>query len=71
MDGLKEGNYAFAGEESAGATFIEKSGLCWTTDKDGFVMTLLAAEIVAETGKDPYQNLSRVGRSTRSSCLWS
>jgi len=55
VDGLKDGTYAFAGEESAGATFIEKSGQCWTTDKDGFVMTLLAAEIVAETRKDPYQ----------------
>lgn len=55
VDGLNDGQYAFAGEESAGATFIEKSGKCWTTDKDGFVMTLLAAEIVAETGKDPYQ----------------
>ena len=55
VDGLNDGQYAFAGEESAGATFIEKSGQCWTTDKDGFVMTLLAAEIVAETGKDPYQ----------------
>ena len=40
VDGLNDGQYAFAGEESAGATFIEKSGQCWTTDKDGFVMTL-------------------------------
>jgi len=55
VDGLHDASYAFGGEESAGATFITKSGECWTTDKDGFVMALLAAEILAVTGKDPYQ----------------
>lgn len=55
VDGLQDATYAFAGEESAGATFIETNGNCWTTDKDGFVMTLLAAEIMAVTGKDPHQ----------------
>ena len=55
VDGLKTGEYAFGGEESAGASFIQKNGECWTTDKDGFVMALLAAEILAVTGKDPYQ----------------
>ena len=54
VDGLHDGSYAFGGEESAGASFIAKDGSCWTTDKDGFVMTLLAAEIIAVTGKDPY-----------------
>ncbi len=55
VDGLHDSSYAFGGEESAGATFIAKDGSCWTTDKDGFVMTLLAAEMLAVTGKDPYQ----------------
>ena len=55
VDGLHNSSYAFGGEESAGATFLAKDGSCWTTDKDGFVMTLLAAEMLAVTGKDPYQ----------------
>ncbi|WP_448547746.1 phosphoglucomutase (alpha-D-glucose-1,6-bisphosphate-dependent) [Thalassotalea fusca] len=55
VDGLRNGSYAFGGEESAGASFIAKDGSCWTTDKDGFVMTLLAAEMIAVTGKDPYE----------------
>lgn len=55
VDGLNDGTFAFGGEESAGASFLAKDGSCWTTDKDGFVMTLLAAEIFAVTGKDPYQ----------------
>ncbi|GHG01134.1 phosphoglucomutase (alpha-D-glucose-1,6-bisphosphate-dependent) [Thalassotalea marina] len=55
VDGLHSSEYAFGGEESAGASFIAKDGSCWTTDKDGFIMALLAAEIVAVTGKDPYQ----------------
>ncbi|OUS24338.1 phosphoglucomutase, alpha-D-glucose phosphate-specific [Thalassotalea sp. 42_200_T64] len=55
VDGLKDSSYAFGGEESAGATFLALDGSCWTTDKDGFVMCLLAAEIIAVTGKDPYQ----------------
>jgi phosphoglucomutase len=55
VDGLHDSSYAFGGEESAGATFIARDGSCWTTDKDGFVMTLLAAEMIAVTGKDPYQ----------------
>lgn len=55
VDGLADGSYAFGGEESAGASYLAKDGSCWTTDKDGFVMTLLAAEILAVTGKDPYQ----------------
>lgn len=55
VDGLRNGEYAFGGEESAGATFLTKEGECWTTDKDGFVMGLLAAEILAITQKDPHQ----------------
>ncbi|WP_286266679.1 phosphoglucomutase (alpha-D-glucose-1,6-bisphosphate-dependent) [Thalassotalea atypica] len=56
VDGLQDATYAFGGEESAGASFIAKDGSCWTTDKDGFIMALLAAEILAVTGKDPYQH---------------
>ena len=55
VDGLHQAEYAFGGEESAGASFIARDGSCWTTDKDGFIMALLAAEILAVTGKDPYQ----------------
>ena len=55
VDGLHDGSYAFGGEESAGASFLARDGSCWTTDKDGFIMALLAAEILAVTGKDPYQ----------------
>ncbi len=55
VDGLHDSSYAFGGEESAGASFIARDGSCWTTDKDGFIMTLLAAEMLAVTGKDPYQ----------------
>ena len=53
VDGLKAGDLAFAGEESAGATFLRQDGTVWTTDKDGIVMGLLAAEILAQTGRDP------------------
>ena len=51
--GLQDGSFCFAGEESAGATFLRRDGSVWTTDKDGPVMNLLAAEITARTGKDP------------------
>ena len=60
VDGLLEGTYGFGGEESAGASFLRKNGTVWTTDKDGIIMDLLAAEITAKTGRDPgehYQNL--------------
>jgi phosphoglucomutase len=53
VDGLIDGSCAFGGEESAGASFLRKDGTVWTTDKDGFIMDLLAAEIIARTGKDP------------------
>ncbi len=51
--GLFEGSYCFGGEESAGASFLRQDGTVWTTDKDGLIMALLAAEITARTGKDP------------------
>lgn len=53
VDGLLDGSYGFGGEESAGASFLRQDGTVWTTDKDGFIMDLLAAEITAMTGKDP------------------
>src|SRR5574344_48291 len=53
VDGLYTGTYGFGGEESAGASFLRKGGKVWTTDKDGIIMCLLAAEIMAVTGKDP------------------
>ena len=51
--GLFDGSYCFGGEESAGASFLRHDGSVWTTDKDGPIMDLLAAEITARTGKDP------------------
>lgn len=56
VDGLNDSSYAFGGEESAGAAFLARDGSTWTTDKDGFIMALLAAEILAVTGKDPHQH---------------
>jgi phosphoglucomutase len=53
VDGMLSGAVAFGGEESAGASFLQKDGTVWTTDKDGFCMTLLAAEILAKTEKTP------------------
>jgi len=53
VPGLFDGSYCFGGEESAGASFLRRNGTVWTTDKDGPIMDLLAAEITARTGKDP------------------
>ncbi|MBW1769309.1 MAG: alpha-D-glucose phosphate-specific phosphoglucomutase [Deltaproteobacteria bacterium] len=53
VDGLIDGSYGFAGEESAGGSFLRKDGTVWVTDKDGLVMDLLAAEITSKTGRDP------------------
>jgi len=53
VDGLLDGSFGFGGEESAGASFLRQDGTVWTTDKDGFILDLLAAEITAVTGKDP------------------
>ena len=62
VDGLLEGALGFAGEESAGATFLRRNGETWTTDKDGLILGLLAAEMTARTGRDPgalYRDLVR------------
>src|SRR6266404_4132063 len=53
VDGLINGSLGFGGEESSGATFLRRDGTVWTTDKDGLVPNLLAAEITARTNKDP------------------
>ena len=61
VPGLLDGSFGFGGEESAGASFLRKDGTVWTTDKDGPIMNLLAAEITAKTGRDPgqhYQDLA-------------
>jgi len=61
VDGLGDATLGFAGEESAGASFLRKDGTVWTTDKDGLILGLLAAEITAKTGRDPgeaYQDLT-------------
>jgi phosphoglucomutase len=59
--GLFDGSCCFGGEESAGASFLRLDGTVWSTDKDGLILSLLAAEITARTGKDPgehYQELT-------------
>ena len=61
VNGLLDGSFGFGGEESAGASFLRKNGTVWTTDKDGIILALLAAEITAVTKKDPgihYQELT-------------
>jgi phosphoglucomutase len=55
VDGLVTGGFGFAGEESAGASFLRKDGEVWTTDKDGIILGLVATEITARTGRDPSQ----------------
>jgi len=62
VDGLLEGSLGFAGEESAGASFVRLDGSVWTTDKDGIIPSLLAAEITARMGRDPgeiYREITR------------
>ena len=62
VDGLLGGSLGFGGEESAGASFLRRDGSVWTTDKDGIVPALLAAEITARMGRDPseiYRELTR------------
>lgn len=62
VDGLVSGKLVFGGEESAGASFLRMDGSAWSTDKDGIIMNLLAAEITAVTGKDPgdlYKDLTQ------------
>jgi len=58
VPGLMDGSVCFGGEESAGASFLRRDGTVWTTDKNGLIMDLLAAEITARTGKDPSEHFS-------------
>ncbi|NGZ60101.1 MAG: phosphoglucomutase, alpha-D-glucose phosphate-specific [Nitrospira sp. LK265] len=61
VSGLLDGSLGFGGEESAGASFLRRDGTVWSTDKDGIIMDLLAAEMMAKTGRDPsrlYQDLT-------------
>ena len=67
-DGLYTGSYCFGGEESAGASFLRRDGSVWTTDKDGPIMDLLAAEITARTGKDPGEHYQELTRKFGSPC---
>jgi phosphoglucomutase len=60
VSGLLDGSFGFGGEESAGASFLRKDGSVWTTDKDGLILDLLAAEILAKTGKDPGTHFSEL-----------
>jgi phosphoglucomutase len=60
VDGLLHGRLGFGGEESAGASFLRRDGTAWSTDKDGFIMDLLAAEITAVTGSDPAEHYARI-----------
>jgi phosphoglucomutase len=60
VDGLLDGSFGFGGEESAGASFLRQDGTVWTTDKDGILLALLAAEITARTGKDPGEHYREI-----------
>jgi phosphoglucomutase len=60
VDGLVDGSLGFGGEESAGASFLRKDGTVWTTDKDGIILDLLAAEITARTEKDPGEHYAEL-----------
>jgi phosphoglucomutase len=62
VPGLLESSLGFGGEESAGASFLRRNGTTWTTDKDGIVMGLLAAELMARTGRDPFELYSELTR---------
>lgn len=62
VDGLFRGTLGFGGEESAGASFLRQDGTAWSTDKDGLILCLLAAEITARTGRDPGEHYQELGR---------
>ena len=68
VPGLLSGALGFGGEESAGASFLRKDGATWTTDKDGIILDLLAAEILAVTGKDPAEQYADLEAQFGHSC---
>jgi len=63
VSGLHDGTIGFGGEESAGASFLRQDGTVWSTDKDGIILCLLAAEITARTGKDPGEQFLELAKS--------
>jgi phosphoglucomutase len=67
--GLSDGSLGFAGEESAGASFLRMDGSSWTTDKDGLVPALLSAEIIARSGRDPGEIYAALARELGESCF--
>ncbi len=68
VDGLVDGSFGFGGEESAGASFLRRDGRVWTTDKDGIVPSLLAAEITATTGRDPGEHFQALTAELGTPC---
>lgn len=68
VDGLVDGSFGFGGEESAGASFLRRDGSVWTTDKDGLVPSLLAAEITATTGRDPGEHFQALTAELGTPC---
>ena len=69
VDGLLDGSLGFGGEESAGASFLRRDGRPWSTDKDGILLGLLAAEMTARSGRDPGRGLRRARRAVRAARL--
>ena len=68
VDGLLSGAVGFGGEESAGASFLRRDGSVWSTDKDGFILCLLAAEMTAKTGRDPGQHYQALAEELGTPC---
>lgn len=68
VDGLHSAQFGFAGEESAGASFLCQDGSVWTTDKDGLILGLLAAEITARTGRDPGEHFAEIAQQFGHPC---
>ncbi len=68
VDGLHSAQFGFAGEESAGASFLCQYGSVWTTDKDGLILGLLAAEITARTGRDPGEHFAEIAQQFGHPC---
>jgi phosphoglucomutase len=68
VDGLYNGTLGFGGEESAGASFLRRDGTVWSTDKDGLILCLLAAELTARTGKDPGEHYREIAAEFGAPC---
>jgi phosphoglucomutase len=68
VPGLFDGSCCFGGEESAGASFLRRDGMVWTTDKDGLLLDLLAAEMTARTGRDPGEHYAEIAATYGAPC---